>query len=157
MTTELVLPNAAMRAALYYGPRDVRVEDTQVPQRLQAGEVLISPFYSGICGTDLHEYVDGPHVIPTEPHPLTGAKIPVILGHELAGQVLECGQNVTTLQVGDRVSVVPQIYCGHCYHCLRGAYQLCDRMASTGLSDAWGALLSTQWCQAINCLRFRKR
>ena len=76
-----------MKAALWYGEKDIRVEtvDQPVPGR---GEVKISVKACGICGTDLHEYVSGPHVIPvSEPHPLTGSKAPVIMGHEFAGRL----------------------------------------------------------------------
>jgi len=61
----------------------------------------------GICGTDLHEYVAGPIVTPVEPHPLTGAQNPQILGHEFAGDVVAVGPGVTRVGEGDRVAIMP--------------------------------------------------
>ena len=66
----------------------------------------------GICGTDLHEYVAGPIVTPVEPHPLTGAQNPQILGHEFAGDVVAVGPGVTRVAEGDRVAIMPLAYCG---------------------------------------------
>ena len=131
-----------MRAARYHGIRDVRIEDVPAPEaaRLGADELLVAPLLCGICGTDLHEYLAGPIVTPATPHPLTGAVNPQILGHEFSARVLETGSAVTAARAGDRVSVMPLIYCGRCYYCRRGLNHLCETMACTGLSDAWGGL-----------------
>ena len=94
----------------------------------------------GICGTDLHEYTDGPIVIPSSPHPLNGSCLPQILGHEFAAVAVEAGAGVSHVQAGDLCTVMPLIHCGHCYECLRGMGHLCRTMACTGLSDAWGGL-----------------
>ena len=64
-----------MRAARYYGKGDIRVEDVAEAQIREPDDVLIAPFYCGICGTDLHEYAVGPIVTPTTPHPLTGVTL----------------------------------------------------------------------------------
>lgn len=82
--------------------------------------MLLRPFFCGICGTDLHEYAFGPIVIPTEPHALTGASAPQVLGHEFSAEVVEVGAEVTTARPGDRVSVMPLVTCGECYYCRRG-------------------------------------
>lgn len=129
-----------MRAARYHGARDIRVENVAEPTQLGPHELLIRPRLCGICGTDLHEYLSGPIVTPVEPHPLTRATNPQILGHELSAEVIEVGGDVRTVRVGDRVAVMPLIFCGHCYHCLRGLKHLCERMACVGLSWAWGGL-----------------
>lgn len=94
----------------------------------------------GICGTDLHEYVAGPIVTPVEPHPLTGARNPQILGHEFAGEVVGVGPGVTRVVEGDRVSIMPLAYCGTCAYCRRGLQHLCATMACVGLSHAWGGM-----------------
>ena len=70
-----------MKAARFHAARDIRVEEVDPPGEPQPGEVLIEPAWRGICGTDLHEYLAGPIVTPAEPHPLTGAELPQILGH----------------------------------------------------------------------------
>jgi len=129
-----------MRAARFHGRGDIRVEDVPEPQGVGPREVLIAPRLVGICGTDLHEYLAGPIVTPVEPHPLTGAALPQILGHELSADVLEVGEAVTTVRPGDRVAVMPLAFCGHCYHCRRGRNHLCDTMGCVGLSWAWGGM-----------------
>jgi len=129
-----------MRAVRYHAARDVRVEEVPEPSGLGTHELLVRPRYCGICGTDLHEYVAGPIVTPVEPHPLTGALNPQILGHEFAADVLEVGSDVVAARPGDRVAIMPLIFCGQCYFCLRGLNHLCTRMACVGLSWDWGGL-----------------
>ena len=129
-----------MRAVRYHAARDIRVEAVAEPDGLGTHELLVRPRFCGICGTDLHEYLAGPIVTPSEPHPLTGAMNPQILGHEFAADVLEVGSSVTAATPGDRVAIMPLIFCGHCYFCMRGLNHLCTRMACVGLSWAWGGL-----------------
>lgn len=132
-----------MRAARYHGARDIRVEEVPEPgDELGPTQVLIRPRQVGICGTDLHEYVAGPIVTPTEPHPLSGARLPQILGHELSADVEAVGSEVTRLAPGDRVSVMPLAFCGDCEYCRRGLNHLCTTMACVGLSWDWGGLAS---------------
>ena len=128
-----------MRAARFHAAHDIRVEEVPTPGKPGAGEVLVAPAWTGICGTDLHEYMAGPIVTPAQPHPLTGAELPQILGHEFSATVVEAGAGVS-LRAGDRVAAMPLIFCGRCRPCLRGDGHLCVRMACTGLSSAWGAL-----------------
>ena len=129
-----------MRAAVYHDRRDVRVEDVDEPSGPADGEVLVAPLWCGICGTDVHEYTDGPIVTPVDPHPLTGATNPQVLGHEFSAEILEVGVGVTDIKAGDRASVMPLIYCGHCHYCRLGQHHLCATMACTGLSHRWGGL-----------------
>ena len=131
----------SMRAARYHGARDIRVEQVSAPTgALRPDELLLRPRLCGICGTDLHEYTSGPIVTPVAPHALTGAVNPQILGHEFSAEVVAVGDEVTAASPGDRVAVMPLIFCGRCYSCRRGWGHLCERMACTGLSDAWGGL-----------------
>lgn len=129
-----------MKAARFYAARDIRVEEVDPPGDPGMGEVLIAPAWCGICGTDLHEYLDGPIVTPADAHPLTGAELPQILGHEYSGTVLAVGSHVTHVKPGDRISGMPLISCMRCYHCVRGDQHLCQTMACTGLSYQWGAI-----------------
>jgi (R,R)-butanediol dehydrogenase/meso-butanediol dehydrogenase/diacetyl reductase len=129
-----------MRAVRYHAARDIRVEDVEEPQRLGPNELLVRPRFCGICGTDLHEYLSGPIVTPTEPHPLTGAQNPQILGHEFSADVLEVGDEVRAARGGDRVAIMPLAFCGQCYFCVRGLNHLCVRMGCVGLSWDWGGL-----------------
>jgi (R,R)-butanediol dehydrogenase / meso-butanediol dehydrogenase / diacetyl reductase len=79
-------------------------------------------------------------VTPVEPHPLTGAQNPQILGHEFAGDVVAVGAGVTRVGEGDRVAIMPLAYCGHCAYCRRGLQHLCATMGCVGLSHAWGGM-----------------
>ncbi|UOR01362.1 2,3-butanediol dehydrogenase [Leucobacter allii] len=131
---------ATMQAAVFHAAKDLRVETVAAPGPLVNGQVRLRPLWCGVCGTDLHEYVQGPIVTPVTPHPLTGAELPQILGHEFSAEVLEIGDGVTGVAVGDRVSVMPLIFCGACYQCRRGRGHLCMTMAAVGLSSPWGGL-----------------
>lgn len=129
-----------MKAAVWYAAHDIRVETVAPPAEPAADEVIVRVRWCGICGTDIHEYRAGPQVIPTRPHPLTGAGGRQILGHELAGDVAAVGAGVTDWQIGDRVAIMPLLYCGRCYYCRRGQQHLCEIMACCGLSWRWGGL-----------------
>src|ERR1700722_6185813 len=76
-----------MRALRFHQARELCVEKVQEPGPPGPGEVLLRPVMCGICGTDLHEYTAGPIVPPARPHPLTGAELPQIMGHEFAARV----------------------------------------------------------------------
>ena len=78
-----------MKAALWYGREDVRLEDIKEPE-VTAGSVKIKVKWCGICGSDLHEYLGGPIFIPQgTPHPISGCVAPVVLGHEFSGEITE--------------------------------------------------------------------
>jgi (R,R)-butanediol dehydrogenase/meso-butanediol dehydrogenase/diacetyl reductase len=129
-----------MRAAVFHAARDVRVEDVPEPSGLGDREVLLRPTWCGVCGTDLHEFAQGPIVIPAVPHPLNGSVLPQILGHEFSAEVVETGADVTKVSAGDRVSIMPLLVCGRCPYCVRGMNHLCVSMACTGLSSPWGGI-----------------
>ncbi|SFI24456.1 MULTISPECIES: 2,3-butanediol dehydrogenase [Microbacterium] len=99
-----------MKAARYYGREDIRIEDIE-QQPLQPGTVRIDVAWTGICGSDLHEYLDGPIFVPPagHPHPISGESAPITLGHEFSGVVRELGEGVTDLEVGQHVVVEPYI------------------------------------------------
>ena len=139
-----------MRAAVFHGAGDIRVEEIPAPGALRAGEVLVRPLWCGICGTDLHEYAQGPIVIPRDPHPLTGACGSQVLGHEFSAVVVEVGDGVTAVRPGQRVSVMPLLSCGHCYFCRRGLNHLCRTMAAVGLSYQWGGIADLAIVPAAN-------
>lgn len=128
-----------MRAAVFHGRGDLRLEDVPEP-RVGPGEVKLRVLYNGICGSDLHEYYHGPITTRTTPHPLTGVKNPVIMGHELSGEVVELGAGVEDLQVGDRVAVEPVETCGTCMYCSAGLYNHCGLLAFHGYNRASGGL-----------------
>ncbi|MCX4697356.1 2,3-butanediol dehydrogenase [Streptomyces sp. NBC_01373] len=127
-----------MKAAVWYGARDVRIAEVGVPAPLR-GEVLVEVAYCGICGSDLHEYADGPHAIPVAaPHPASGATAPLVLGHEFCGTVAALGPSVTGLAIGDRVAVEPNYRCGVCPRCRAGEYNICRHFGFAGLMGNGG-------------------
>jgi (R,R)-butanediol dehydrogenase/meso-butanediol dehydrogenase/diacetyl reductase len=129
-----------MRALRFHSARDLRIENVDEPGGPGPHEVVVRIATCGICGTDLHEYVAGPIVTPVEPHPLTGAQNPQILGHEFAGEVVTTGADVRSVEEGDRVAIMPLAYCGTCTYCRRGLQHLCVTMGCVGLSHAWGGM-----------------
>ena len=105
-----------------------------------AGEVKLRVLYNGICGSDLHEYYEGPLTTRSTPHPLTGVKNPVILGHELSGEVVELGAGIEDLRIGDLVAVEPVETCGRCLDCTSGRYNHCSLLAFHGYNRRGGGL-----------------
>jgi hypothetical protein len=91
--------------------------------------------------SDLHEYLGGANLIPTTPHPITGEKVPITLGHEFSGVVEEVGEGVSDMKRGDRVVVQPIIYDGTCAACKEGFINCCDKNGFVGLSG-WGGGLA---------------
>jgi (R,R)-butanediol dehydrogenase/meso-butanediol dehydrogenase/diacetyl reductase len=140
-----------MKAALWHGRRDLRVEEVPDPSP-GPQDVVVEIDWCGICGTDLGEYLYGPQLIPVgEPHPLTGAAAPLIMGHEFAGTVVAKGSGVTTLALGQRVGVDTIIFCGECYWCKRHQHVLCPQLAALGLM-AHGGLARFCVAPAYMCL-----
>jgi len=131
-----------MLAAVFHGAGDIRIEQLPIPEP-GAGQVALAPAHNGLCGSDLHEYQMGPLVIPTDPHPLTGAQLPVIMGHEFSGTITAVGDGVTDLRIGDRVAVEPLYHCGTCRPCTSGAYNVCNRIAFHGLMANGGGMSET--------------
>jgi threonine dehydrogenase-like Zn-dependent dehydrogenase len=135
-------PIGNMRALRYHGPRDLRVEyDVPEPVCLPH-QVKVRPAFCGICGTDLHEY-SSPTFIPTKdkPHPVTGESMPITIGHEFSGEVVEVGSEVTgALKVGDRVAVQPTVCCHQCAPCKEGHVNCCDHAGFGGVSGGGGGM-----------------
>lgn len=86
---------------------------------------------------DLHEYLGGPSIIPTTPHPLTKESLPLTLGHEFSGTVEEVGRNIQDIKAGDRVCVQPIIYDETCSACLEGHVNCCLQNGFIGLSGVY--------------------
>ena len=113
-----------MKAAVIHAPRDLRIEEVEIPP-VQPGHVKVRVRAGGICGSDLHYYQHGGF----------GAvrlRQPMILGHEIAGEVIEVGAEVTRVQVGDHVAVNPSQPCGHCHFCRQGQPNQCQDMQFYG-------------------------
>ena len=112
-----------MRAAMYYGPGDIRVEEVAEPGPPGAGEVLIRVSMAAICGTDSAEWDHGPVL----------AVPPVILGHEFVGEIVALGEGVVGFTAGERVVSGAGVSCGHCEWCLEGRTNLCASYYTLGL------------------------
>lgn len=131
-----------MRALRYHGVKDLRVEHDVPEPECKADQIKVKPAFVGICGTDLHEY-STPTFIPGKenPHPVTGESMPIVIGHEFSGTVLEVGSKVQTdLKAGDKVCVQPTIACFSCGACKDGAINCCDSAGFVGLSGGGGGL-----------------
>lgn len=103
-----------MKAAVFYGPLDLRLEERPVPQ-VGRGDVLVKVEACAICGTDIRIFHFGHRAISG----------PQILGHEIAGVIAAKGENVEGYEVGDRVVIDPIVSCGQCFFCQRGLTNLC--------------------------------
>jgi (R,R)-butanediol dehydrogenase / meso-butanediol dehydrogenase / diacetyl reductase len=112
-----------VRAAVFHGPRDVRIENVADPDEPAAGEVVLEVVRAAICGTDAAEWDHGPIL----------CRPGVVLGHEFVGRVASVGEDVTAVRVGDRVVSGAGISCGRCLWCLRGRTNLCAEYRTLGL------------------------
>jgi (R,R)-butanediol dehydrogenase / meso-butanediol dehydrogenase / diacetyl reductase len=140
-----------MRAAVFHGRGDVRVED--VPDVLPGPrDLLIRVQAVGICGTDAHEFDSGPHMFPIDhAHPVSGHVGPMIPGHELAGVVEDMGSDVDGFRRGALVVSGAGISCGECFWCRRDMTNLCRQYSTVGLSRH-GALAEYVVVPASTCL-----
>jgi (R,R)-butanediol dehydrogenase/meso-butanediol dehydrogenase/diacetyl reductase len=115
----------------------VRLDEIEEPAPPTAHEVMVAVEWCGICATDLEEYLHGPLIVPTEPHPLTGYQAPLVLGHEVSGRVVAAGSG-SELRPGQLVALDGYYFCGSCRGCLRHEVQLCDTWGHIGLSAPGG-------------------
>jgi L-iditol 2-dehydrogenase len=106
-----------MRAAVYYSNRDVRVEELPRPTA-GPGELVFRVMASGVCGSDVLEWY-------------RLAKAPVVLGHEVAGEVVEVGAGLAGFAMGDRIVTTHHVPCNQCRYCLAGHHPVCDMLRTT--------------------------
>ncbi|MGY1707330.1 2,3-butanediol dehydrogenase [Geodermatophilus sp. SYSU D00697] len=130
-----------MRAARFHAREDVRIEDVPDPTP-GPGQVKLRNAYAGICGSDLHVYhsPENSGLDYTQPHPITGSMPPQVLGHEFSGTVVELGEGVDGVAVGDRVAVWPVYHCGHCAACRAGMVNTCRSFGFHGLTSDGGGM-----------------
>ena len=106
-----------MRVAMYYNNRDVRLQELPRP-KIGPGEILVKVIASGICGSDVMEWY-------------RMRKAPLVLGHEIAGEIVEIGEGVGRYKIGDRVFVSHHIPCNTCHYCLMGYHTACETLHTT--------------------------
>ncbi|OGX27917.1 MAG: alcohol dehydrogenase [Omnitrophica WOR_2 bacterium RIFCSPHIGHO2_01_FULL_49_10] len=106
-----------MRVAMYYSNKDVRLEEMPVPE-IGAGEILLRVMASGICGSDVLEWY-------------RINRVPLVLGHEIAGTIEKAGAGVKGLKKGDRVAVSHHVPCNKCHYCLSGHETVCETLRKT--------------------------
>ena len=106
-----------MRVAMYYKNSDVRLQEMPVP-KIGPGEILFKTQASGICGSDVLEWY-------------RVKKAPIVLGHEVAGEIAQVGEGVTRFKVGDRVAVSHHVPCNTCRYCLAGNHTVCETLHTT--------------------------
>lgn len=103
-----------MKVAVYYSNDDIRIEDRPIP-RISNGEILVKMKACGICGTDVMQWY-------------RIAKVPRILGHEMAGEIVDIGKGVKSFKKGDRVFVSHHVPCYKCYYCIQGNHTACESL-----------------------------
>ena len=106
---------------LMTAPKEITFREVDIPEP-GPDQVLVKIKRIGVCGSDIHVF----HGM----HPYT--KYPVTQGHEVSGKIVKLGQYVSNLQVGQRVTIEPQVFCGRCHPCLHGKYNLCENLKVMG-------------------------
>lgn len=109
-----------MRVGMYYNNRDVRIEEMPKP-KIGTDEILVKVITSGICGSDVLEWY-------------RIKKAPIVLGHEIGGEIVEVGVDVDKYKIGQRVFVSHHVPCNTCYYCLRGHHTTCETLHNTNFS-----------------------
>ena len=125
-----------MKASYFLGGKKFEVRDLPLPE-IGEQDVLVRVAACGVCGTDVHIYHGSKGS--------TDVKPPVVLGHELAGEVEKIGSQVTTVKPGDHVTIDPNIYCGKCHFCQIGKKQMCQNLYAIGVNRDGGF---AQYCVA---------
>jgi L-iditol 2-dehydrogenase len=121
-----------MKVARLYGPHDLRLVEEPIPEP-QPGEVLLRVRSVTVCHSDIHYYRDG-HIGDTV------SEVPLVLGHEFAGEVVQVTSGVEGVALGDLVAVEPAISCGHCRYCREGNPNLCMHLRFAGTPPLDGGL-----------------
>ena len=111
-----------MKAAVFYGPYDIRIEEIPIPECPKEG-ALVKLSGSMICGSDIKIYKNG-HPAVTPPH---------IIGHESCGTIVEINSKDTDLKIGDRVTIQTTIPCGKCENCHKGFFNICENLKCISL------------------------
>ncbi|CCD26380.1 putative dehydrogenase BDH2 NDAI_0H02060 [Naumovozyma dairenensis CBS 421] len=159
-----------MRALAYFGKNDIKfTNDLPEPKITAPDELIIDISWCGICGTDLHEFQDGPIFFPENGccHEISGEGLPQAMGHEIAGIVSEIGPKVKKFQVGDRVVVEPTGTCKdryrwpdapnanqeECAACKKGLYNICSNLGLVGCGVQSGGFAERMVMNEAKCYK----
>lgn len=110
-----------MLQAIMAAPHEIQFKEIPIPE-ISSGQVLVQIKRIGVCGSDMHVY-HGQHPYVT---------YPLIQGHEVSAKVVSLGEDITGLRIGQKVTIEPQVYCGQCYPCAHGKYNLCEELKVMG-------------------------
>jgi alcohol dehydrogenase len=124
---------AKMKSLIFYGAREVSLEEVDRPTIEEPTDALVRITLSTICGSDLHIYHEE---LPIQP--------PFPIGHEFVGVIEELGKDVSGLKKGDRVAASCVVYCGQCYYCQKGLYGHCEKGGLYGCGPLMGNLGGAQ-------------
>lgn len=162
-----------MRALAYFGKGDIHFTKTlKEPTILTPDEMIIDIAYCGICGTDLHEYEEGPIFFPKDgcKHEISDNEIPQAMGHEMAGIVKEVGSGVTKFEIGDHVTIEPTGTCRDryrwpdapnakkekCAACKKGMYNICSHLGLIGCGVQSGGFAERVVVNESHCYKVPK-
>ncbi|SGZ51458.1 CIC11C00000005746 [Sungouiella intermedia] len=161
-----------MKAIVYYGPKDIRFDASYPePQIQEPTDVKLKIHYCGICGSDLHEYTDGPTFFapPGENHSISNKPYPHIMGHEMSAEIVEVGSDVNDFSVGDSVVVEVTGTCmdrdrfegpnedvPKCEACTDGHYNACTYLGLTGLGFTDGGFAEYVVTSSSKLVKFDK-
>ena len=115
------MEQSGMRQEVMTAPGKITIRQVPIPEP-GPDQVLVRIKRIGICGSDIHVYHGT--------HPYTS--YPVTQGHEVSGEIVRCGEYASKYQPGQKVTIEPQVFCGHCYPCLHGKYNLCEELKVMG-------------------------
>jgi (R,R)-butanediol dehydrogenase / meso-butanediol dehydrogenase / diacetyl reductase len=147
------LAECEMKALRFHARRDLRIDEVAEPAPPKGDEVVLDITLCGICGTDLHEYLGGPIILPVEPHPMSGAKVPIILGHEFSATVAQIGSDVSGFSVGERVAVLPHLMPKDDFYVRRNLGQFSPDTGLVGLTWRWGGMAPKAIVPAENLVK----
>jgi len=131
-----------MKALVFHGNKDIRLETNWPEPQPKPGEVKLRMAFTSICATDIEQWQHGPLAIPGKD---VDQFDPVILGHEATGHVAEVGQGVTEFKPGDRVAVMNVLSCEQCYWCHKGERSACANQLTFGLTANGGLAEYATW------------
>lgn len=117
-----------MTQAVMTGPDKIEFREVATPEPAEH-EVLVHMAYVGVCGSDIH--------VAIGKHPYVD--YPLVQGHEVSGRVVQVGAKVTDIAVGDLVTIEPQVFCGTCYPCTHGLYNICNNLKVMGFQTTGAA------------------